>query len=190
MAQTPASAAMPYIQQEGQVGQQYFNPYIQQGQQSNQLLGQQYGNLVNDPTAFLNSIMSGYQQSPYATYQEGIMTDKMENAGAAGGYAGTPYNQGQIGSAVQAISSKDMQSWLNNVLGMYKLGLMGEGNLSNQGFQASGDLAGMMGNMYSQEGNLAYSNQAQKIADQQQHKQNLANMIGAGAGFASSLLFL
>ncbi len=189
MAQpTPASASMPYLQQIPGVGQTYYGPYIQQGQQSNQIMGQQYGNLVNDPTGFINSIMGNYQQSPYATYQENLMTDKMNNTAAAGGYAGTPYNQGQVATTVQEISSRDMNQWLNEVLGMYSLGLMGEGTLSNQGFQASNRMADLLSNNLQQEGNLAFSNQAQENQNKMNRNSNWANLIGAGAGLGMSLI--
>ena len=50
----PANSAMPYLNQIPGIGHQYFDPYVQQGQQVAPNLQAQYGQLTNDPTGFYN----------------------------------------------------------------------------------------------------------------------------------------
>lgn len=185
---TPASASMPYLSQITPTEQGYFGPYMEQGQAANKMLTGQYGNLVNDPMDFYNHLMSGYQQSPYATYQEQLVSNQMNNSAAAGGYAGTPYNQGQVGTATQAIASKDMNTWLDHVLGLYKLGMGGEQFLSGQGFSANKSMADIAAQALNEQAGAAFANQSEKNQQQQAHRSWLASLIGGAAGVAGSIL--
>lgn len=185
---TPASASMPYLSQITPTEQGYYGPYMQQGQAANKMLTGQYGNLVNDPMGFYNNLMSGYQQSPYATYQEQLISSQMNNSAAAGGYAGTPYNQSQVGTATQEIASKDMNQWLNGVLGLYKTGLGGEQFLSGQGYGATKSMADIAGQALNEQAGAAFADQAEKNQQDAAHKRFLASLFGGGAGLVGSIL--
>ena len=68
----PAEGAMPYLNQIPAVGEKYYNPYIQQGQQSQQTLEPIYNQLAKNPADFLNQLMQNYSASNGYNYKKGI----------------------------------------------------------------------------------------------------------------------
>lgn len=185
---TPASAALPYIQQIPGAEGGYYNPYISTGQQANQNLFNAGNQLMNNPAGMYNNIASGYQMSPYAQNQINQQMNAINNTAAAGGYIGTPYNQQQVASMVQGITSKDENQYINSVIGLYHMGLLDEQDLNNLGFQASGKMADVTGNTLNEEGGLAYANQSQKNAMHRNRMSNILGLGGSALGFGASLL--
>lgn len=180
----PASKAMPYVQQIPGVGQQYYGPYVQQGQQAGSILGPQYESLVKDPTGFIESIMKNYAPSSAERFNQQQLTSSMENTARAGGIAGTPYDQMQQAAGVQGLLSKDEEEYLRNALGVFGTGLTGEESIYNKGYDASKSLADLLSSALNEEGSLAFQGQRQE----NQNRSNLINMfaklLSTGAGVA------
>lgn len=180
-SQNPANAAMPYLQQIPGVGHQYYDPYIQQGQQAGDVLKEQYGQML-DPTAFMDKIYSQYKPSEAYQYQLGELTKGIGSQAAAGGFAGTPLHQQQYGEMAQGLLSKDMQQYLQNALGIQQTGLSGEQDIYGKGFQAGGSLADLLaGNLGTQAG-LAFQGQQQQNMNRQALINALGGLLGKGAG--------
>lgn len=115
----------PY-HEAGKVYSDYFN-------QSKNALNN-FGNVLErekDPTAYLNNLMSGYQESPYAKYLQDQSRRQAMNAASASGLLGsTPLLQ-QIQTNAGNIASADQSNWLRNALGLNTEYLTGRGNLAN-----------------------------------------------------------
>lgn len=173
----PANSAMPYLNQIPGIGQQYFNPYIQQGQQVAPNLQAQYGQLTNDPTAFYNQLMQGYKPSAGYTKQSQDMLKAAENSAAASGFAGTNLDQQQRAQLVQSLMGKDMQQYLQNVMGLYGTGLQGQQHLYDTGYNASGQLADFLGQGLGAQSALSYAGDAFKRA---QRNQLMNALLGLG----------
>lgn len=131
------------------------NPFLDFGKRAMPGYEQWLGGM-KDPSQFINKLTSGYQESPYAKYQQEQALRASGNAGAAGGLGGsTPmaqFNQQQA----QGIASKDMNQWLQNVLGVnqqYGQGLFGQ---MGMGQHAADILSQMYGQMGQNMGGLAY----------------------------------
>lgn len=84
---------------------------------------------MKDPSGFINNLMGNYGESPWAKFQQEQALRASGNQGAASGMGGsTPMSQFNQQNA-RDISSQDMNSWLQNVLGIntqYGTGLHNE----------------------------------------------------------------
>jgi len=182
-SQNPANAAQPYLQQIPGVGHQYYDPYIQQGQQAGQTLQSEYGKQL-DPATFMNHLMEQYKPSEaYQGRQDDLMKQMAAVAGQ-GGYAGTPMAQRQYGEQANRIMSEDQQQYLQNALGIYGQGISGEQDFYNKGFGASGSMADLLGGALNQQGGLAFQGQSQQNTNRQALMRALAQALGLGAGAA------
>lgn len=176
-SEDPSKAANQYLSQIPGIGQQYMNPYVQQGQQAQGVLQGQYNQLMS-PTSFMDTIMSQYQPSQAYQFQLGDLTSQIGNTAAAGGVAGTPLHQRQQAEMAQNLMSKDMQQYLQNALGIYGTGLQGEQGFYNTGFGASKELMDLLGGALNQQAGLAF-NAAQQ---QQQNKGQMLGTLGSIGG--------
>lgn len=186
----PANAAMPYLNKIPGVGEKYYNPYIEQGQQAGGMLSEQFQKLMSDPTGFINQLQSQYKPSEGYQFKRGELEKGLGAAAAAGGLAGTPYHQQEYGQMADKLLSEDMQQYLQNALGVYGTGLQGEQDFYNKGFQASGSLADMLAGNLNQQGGLAFQGSAFNKQQQNQLIQALMQALGGAGGFASNPLSL
>lgn len=180
----PAKAAMPYLNQVSGVGQQYYNPFIQQGQRAGGIAQGQYDQLAQDPMAFINEIMAGYSPSTGYQFKKDQLSKGLGASAAAGGFRGTSGDQMAQGDLINSLLGQDMQQWLQNVVGAQGIGLQGQENAINRGYDASSSLADYLGT------NLG--NQAGLAAGSAQFKNNkragmfgtLENLLMQAAGAA------
>lgn len=186
----PAKAAQPYLQQIPGAVQPYYQPYINQGQQSGSAASGIYNQMSSDPTAFLNQLMSGYTPSQGYQFQADQAQKAASNAAAAGGYRGTSFDQMQQAELANALASQDMYKWLEQVLGVQGVGLGGQQHLADQGFQASTGYGDVLGNTLGAQGGLAYQGQAQKNKQNADFLQLLSSLGGAAFGAASNPMSL
>lgn len=177
----PMKDANRYLNKIPGIGQQYYNPFIQGGQQAGNTLQGEYGKML-DPTDFINNIMKNYQESAGAQYQQKQLGQGIGATAAAGGYAGTPEHQQEYGQMANGIMSQDMQQYLQNALGVYGGGLSGEQDIYGKGFQASGSLADMLGGLLSSQAGLAFQNDSQQNASHDAFMNSLTNALGQGVG--------
>ena len=130
----PADAAMPYLEQIPGKTEGYLGSYSDTGKQSNQLLQDALQGLLTDPQGFLNDIMGGYQPSSGYEAKKKELLGQASNTAAAGGFTGTDSDvRNQLG-ITDELMSKDMQDYLNNVLGIFKTGMTGESDLQSMVF--------------------------------------------------------
>ncbi len=101
-----------------------------------------------DPSGFINNLMGGYQESPYAKFQQQQSIRAAQNMGSASGLTGsTPLMQFSQQNA-RDISSQDMNQWLQNVLGIntqYGAGLAGLMSGGQNSANSLSNLAGQFG---------------------------------------------
>lgn len=121
---------------------QYYNPFYEAGTSA---LPQYQQSLdeMKDPQAFFKKIMGGYQESPWAKFQQEQGQRALTNSASAGGLIGsTPFMQaGQ--DYTHNIGSQDMQQFLQNILGIKSGYQSGLGNLISGGQNAAQGLAGL-----------------------------------------------
>jgi len=175
---SPSRAANKYLDQIPGVAHQGYDPYVNEGRDASGKTKSAYEEMMNDPTGFINKLMGGYKESEGYQYQKENLTKDLGNAAAAGGIAGTPYDQMQQGEGIQKLLSADMQQFLQNALGRYDTGLQGEQGIANRGYDATGKLTDTLGGALNQQGGLAFQDQQQK----NQNKNNLWSMFGKALG--------
>lgn len=196
----PTDDAMKYYKQIPGQMKPYYDPYINAGRGAlGQLNGQygtmagqyqgvqnQYNDLMNDPAATYNWLASGYQKSPGYDWRMKQGMAGVNNANAAGGMLGSPMHQQEASEMSQGIANQDFGNYMNQVGGMYGMGLQGNTNMMNRGLQgldtinqmgfgASTDLATNLAQALMSQGNLQYAGQNNQ---NQQNSGMLGNAIG------------
>lgn len=182
----PANAAMPYMNQIPGIGRQYYEPFINEGQQAGQQLNPLYERMSQDPSQYINALMQNYSPSEGYQFKEQQMLRGAQNSAAAGGFAGTQNDQMGQADMIRGLLGGDMQQYLQNVLGVQGTGMQGMENRVGRGYESAGNLAGYLGNALGAQGGLAYQGEAQRN-QQRADKRNsifnlLGNLAGAGAG--------
>jgi hypothetical protein len=162
----------------------YYDPYINAGRGALGRTQQEYGNLLNDPTSMMNKIGAGYHQSPGYQFQMQQGMNGVNNAAGAGGMLGTPAHQFNAASFANGLANQDYYNYMQQGLGQYGMGLNGMQHISDQGYNASNELANSLGSNLMNQGNMAFSGAA---ANNQSRGQGWGDMIG---GAASLLAFL
>ena len=173
----PADSASPYLQQIPGAVNPYYQPYINQGQQANQNLMSQYGELLNNPGDKFSQLGQGYKESPGYQFKLNQALQAGNNASAAGGMAGSPMHQQQSMQTANDIASQDYNDYINHILGLYGYGLQGEQGLGQQGYEASRGYGDILGSNLAQQGQLAYEGQAGQNAN----RSGLFNNLISGA---------
>ncbi|HXK00701.1 MAG TPA: hypothetical protein VNF93_02305 [Buchnera sp. (in: enterobacteria)] len=79
---------------------------------------QKYLSKMSDPTKFINDIMGGYSQSPYSEYEQEQAIRAANNMASSSGLTGSTPLMLQEQENAENISNKDMETWLNHVLGI------------------------------------------------------------------------
>lgn len=156
-------------------GASYQNPFYNAGTKA---VGdyQDWASSQKDPSGFINSLMSKYQQSPWAKFQMQQGQNAANNAASASGMMGsTPYMQASQDYA-QNISSQDMSSWLDHVLGVNTQYGQAENNLMTGGQNSANILSQLKQLLGQNMGEAAYGQQAGNNFD-------TSNMVSGGLKF-------
>jgi hypothetical protein len=180
--ENPADAAMPYLEKIPGAVQPYYQPYIDTGTESLKTLQDQYNMLLNDPTIMMSKIGSSYTASPGYQYNVDQATAAANNAAAAGGYLGSPAEQENLAKQISGIASQDYDTYMNQALAQYGLGLQGTQGLNQMGYNASTGYAGILDDLYKSEANLSYAGQANQNAHSASGINNLMTLGGAAVG--------
>lgn len=174
---SPMSAAMPYFDKASDL----FKPYLEQGQSAYGQLSPIYGQMAQDPAAYLDQLMKNYAPSQAYQNKFGEMSQAAANTAAAGGMRGSLQDIQNQAKIAQSLMGEDMQQWLGNVMNLQGAGLQGLGHFYDTGYGATGDLS----NIYGTQGTLAYQNQLQENEKKAARKNALLKALGAiGGGFA------
>ena len=176
----PADAAMPYLEQIPSTITPYYQPFIDTGATAGQNAQTQYASMTNDPTAYYNQIMSGYNESDSYKLQQQEMTDAAENTAAASGMSGTEYDQQRQQEITQGLLSADMDKYFKEVMGIESGGLKGEQAMYETGYKASDTLASMLAKNLSEEAGLEYKGTAYENAANP--FSSMMNMFAQGLG--------
>lgn len=129
--------------QTGERGaEEAYAPYLEAGRGA---LGQYQQALAQgqDPGALYSQLMSGYQESPLAKFQTEQATRAASRGAAAAGMLGSGAHQSALENLASQISSRDMQNYLNTLLGIRGQTLGGLGGLAQTGFGAAGGVGGL-----------------------------------------------
>ena len=176
----PYDKAMEQYQKYMQMGQGVQQPYLDAGKEG---LGnyQEWLKGQKDPSGFINNLMGNYQESPYAhMLQQQAMNAGNNSASASGMMGSSALMQQQMQNAGQ-IASGDMNSWLQNVLGINTQYGEGHKDLKNGGQNAANSLTDMYNQMGGKMGEAAYGKEAGK-------KNDFWNTIGGGLSMLGSFL--
>lgn len=139
-----------FPQQQG-----YLNPFLQAGQGAIPNF-QNWLKTMQNPSGFINNLMGGYQESPFAHFQQDQAMRSAQNMGSASGLTGsTPLTQFAQQNA-RDISSQDMNQWLQNVLGVNSQYGAGQMGLMGQGMQAGNAMSQMLGDYARNQAMLRY----------------------------------
>jgi hypothetical protein len=178
----PADKGLPYLNQVGPMAQQNLNPYISQGQQAGNTANNEYNKLVSNPTAFLDDLFSNYSMTEGFKNRKKEALGTAQHAAAAGGYAGGLGDQKYQMELADALDSEDMQRWYQNVLPLYGMGLQGLQGQEAQGFNATTDLTGILGNTLGSQATLAFQGQQQKNKGYMDFYNMLSGILGNKSG--------
>lgn len=176
----PYDKAMEQYNKYMQMGQGVQQPYLDAGTKG---LGnyQEWLEKQKDPTKFMNDLMGNYQESPYAHMLQQQAQNAGNNSASASGMMGSSaLMQQQMQNAGQ-IASGDMNSWLQNVLGINTQYGEGQKDLKNGGQSAANALTDMYNQMGGKMGDAAYGKEAGK-------KNDFWNTIGGGIGMLGAFL--
>ncbi len=154
--------------------QGYQQPFLQAGQGA--IPGMQnWLQSMQNPSQFINNQMQNYQESPYAHYQQQQGMRAAQNMGSASGMTGsTPLMQFAQQNA-QDISGKDMNNWLQHVLGINTQYGAGMQNMMNMGQHSADSLTKLMSDYMAAQSGLAYG---QGNANQQQQGGLISGLAG------------
>lgn len=176
--QSPYEAASPYIEGIPGILGQYYDPYVQAGQQALPTLQEQYGRLISDPGGVMGGIGAGFQESPGYQFAVEQAQKASGQAAAAGGMVGSPQQQQEISETITGLANQDYYNYLSRAMGMYGQGLSGMGGLGQMGYEASTGLGQNLANVAMTQANLA-GGQAEM---ERQQEQGMWGTLGGLAG--------
>jgi len=159
-------------------GQQYLEPYAQQGQDAYQNLNSVMQNLLN-PSQFDDQLMQDYETSDFARQQqEEAQNLGLDAASSMGLMGSTPALQGiQRGTA--QIGAEDRYRALDRLIQQYMQGANTAQNIYQTGAQTAG---AMSGNAMNQGQNAAQLKYGEYGAGVEQQMQLLGTLLGAMKG--------
>jgi len=153
----PSKDAMGYLDQIPDMIKPYYQPYMDAGNKALPTLQQQYEMLINDPTAMMTQIGQGYTASPGYQYNVNQATNAANNAAAAGGMLGSPAEQQNMAQDISGIASQDYNTYMNQALGQYGVGLTGEEGINQMGYKANTGYANELADVQNSKANLSYA---------------------------------
>lgn len=136
-AKNPSDAANPYLDQMGGKAAQYMQPFVDKGAHAGNIWGAQNENNVNNPTAIMDKIGAGYQESPGYKYNVAAAMRGANMSAAAGGMAGTPAEQQHAQMVASGLASQDYDKYMDRGLGQYTAGMGGLSHQNDLGFMGS-----------------------------------------------------
>lgn len=179
-------------QQYTQQGIGYLDPYRQFGQQAGGDLQSMFAQM-RDPSAYINNILSGYQQSPAEQFAQKQALEAITNQAQSQGLGGSSAAQMQAGQTAANIAGQNQNQYLQNVLGVNQNRMGGLQNLVGAGAGAAGQSAAMMGNlgqsMMSSYGDIGNAMYGQDVSRGTALSNLLGTIGGIGVGAATGGLF-
>lgn len=166
-------ATKPYFDKS----QSFQNPFVQQGQEASGNFNE-WLSKMKDPQEFINHIMGGYQESPWAKNLQQSSVRAGQNAASANGTLGsTPFAQ-QLQQNATNISSQDQNNWLQNVVGANNQYGAGLNTQIDRGQHASDILSQLFQTQGNMAGGAAYGDQAWDNQNSDSMWANIAKIFG------------
>lgn len=134
---------------------QYMDPFVNQGKQAYDIFNPITSRMLQDPAAFLESLMQSYAPSRGFQMKRDEMLKSAGNSAAAGGRRGTIGDLGNEAKITDTLMGDDMQQWLKNVMGIQGRGLTSQEHLYDTGFDASKSLADNLANILGSQATLS-----------------------------------
>lgn len=153
------------------------NPFYNAGQQAIPQF-QNWLSSQSNPSGFINNLLSQYQESPWAHYQQEQGVRAAQNLGSATGLTGSTPLQLQAQQNAQSISSGDMQNWLQNVLGINTQYGAGLHNQEQMGQHAADFLSQLFQGAGEYKGGTNYGQEAGEQSDRNALWAGIAKMFG------------
>lgn len=169
----PADVANQTLQQIPGQTQQYYQPYMDAGNQSMSQLMQMLG---QNPTDTYNKLGEGYKQSPGYKFQLEQALASGNSANAAGGMLGSPQHVQQNEELAQNVAAKDYDEYMKNVLGLNSQNMQGLSGLAGLGANAANQYGSGIASNLGQQAQYGYAGQA---GQNQQNQQNWSNVFNA-----------
>jgi hypothetical protein len=117
---------------------------------------QDWLNKMSNPSGFVNNLMSGYQESPWAKFQTDQALRASNNQASAEGLIGsTPLAQRNADYA-RNISSQDMGNWMDRVLGVNTQYGQGVNNVMTGGQNAANNISNLQSMLAQLQGGAAF----------------------------------
>lgn len=175
-----------YLDQIPGIGKQYYEPFVNRGNEAQGQASEAYSRMLQDPTSFVDQIMASYQPSKGYDFKKKNAINAAQNSAAAGGFSGTYNDQMQQSELANGLLSQDMQQYLQNILGVQGTGLAGQQHVGDMGFQASGSLADYLGNALGARAGLSFQQGQQANQNQAGTTGMLTGLLGQGIGMLGS----
>ena len=173
--------AQKYIGQMNPMLEGYYNPYIEQGQEAQGTLDEQFQRMLQDPSQYQQLFGGNYQQSPGYEFQRNEALRGANQAAAAGGMLGTAAHQQGAAGLATGLANQDYWKYFGANQDIFNQGLQGTQDFYNKGYDATNQLAGGKANVLGSQANLAYT--------QEQNANNrIGSLLGAGIGAAGYAL--
>jgi hypothetical protein len=149
-------------------GREYFNYY----NQSKNALGDYKNDLntMKDPSGFINKLMGGYQESPWARNLEQRTNNAATNMASANGLSGSTPLMMQMQQNSHNIASQDQDKWLQHVLGINTDYMNGSQHYADQ-------LSALNTNQGANAANASYGQTLGQNYDQNQLMQGIAQFL-------------
>ena len=173
----------PYAQQQRDVLEQYFTPFLERGKQAGASYGDISQQMATDPTSYYQKLMEGYQQSPQYEQKMADMMKRARSAAAAGGMVGTETDRESQMKLANALLDEDMQGWLKNIMGIQGQGMQGESDLYRTGFQAASQMAPDIASTYGGQASAAVKGGRDDQARRNALMQSIFGGLGTIAGY-------
>ena len=182
--QSPFDAAAPYYKKSEDAIKGFAKTYTDRGDAQYEGLNEQYASMMNDPAAFLEQIMGGYEQS--SGYQRSLdeALGAASAAASAGGYSGLPSDQQGQGRLASSMMNDDMSRYIQQVLGIQDRGTGGSQGFYDQGYGAAKSASSDMSNLFGSQGSAAFGQARQDQQSQQDMQKMIAQVIGMAGGAA------
>lgn len=147
------------------------------GKRINPQLEEQYGQSINDPGKKYNDIGASYKESPGYQFALKQALQAGNNAAAAGGMAGSPEHEQQAQETATQLANQDYYNYMNGATDIYKTGLSGGQNMSNQGQQAGKTQADYIADTINQQAHNTYEGDAAENRRKNKAYTDIANGV-------------
>jgi hypothetical protein len=178
----PSNAANQYLNQIPQVAHDTYQPYMDQGKGAYGTTKPIYDRLTTDPTGYIDEVMGKYKPSEGYQTRQKALAEALTHSAQAGGSAGTPDSMKLIGNMTNDLMGEDQQQYLQNIMGALGVGLGGENDFYNKGFDASGRFGDSTMNNLATQGTLGYNSTSGDNARKAQLFQAIAQALGTATG--------